>query len=108
MGIQTDSTPLEEPKDWKACNCFAIYKLLANDAQVNTMKANYENGGYGYGHAKQDLFELILETFATQREKYNYYMNNLKEIDKVLSLGAAKAKIVADNVLNRVRKKVGY
>jgi len=108
MTIQTDSTPLEEPKDWKACNCFAIYKLLANDTQVNMMKANYENRGYGYGHAKQDLFELVLETFATQREKYDYYMNNRKEIDKALSLGAAKAKEVANDVLNRVRKKVGY
>jgi len=108
MSIKTDSTPLEEPKDWKTCNCFALYKLLANDAQVINMKTNYENGGYGYGHAKQDLFELVLEMFETQREKYDYYMNNLTEIDKALSLGAAKAKIVADNVLNRVREKVGY
>jgi len=72
------------------------------------MKANYEAGGYGYGHAKQALFELILENFATEREKYTYYMNNLSEVDKALSLGAAKAKIVADDVLNRVRNKVGY
>ena len=108
MTIQTDSTPLEEPKDWKTCNCFAIYSLLANDAQVKTMKANYENGGYGYGHAKQALFELIVETFALQRECYNYYMNNLNEVDKALALGAEKAKVVANRVLNRVREKVGY
>ena len=108
MSIQTDSTPLEEAKDWKTCNCFALYKLLANDAQIETMKANYENGGYGYGHAKQALFELVLETFSTQRRKYDYYMTNLNEIDKALSLGSAKAKLVADAVLRRVRKKVGY
>ncbi|OEK06146.1 tryptophan--tRNA ligase [Flavivirga aquatica] len=108
MGIQTDSTPLEAPKDWSTCNCFAIYSLLASDAQIETMKANYENGNYGYGHAKQALFELIIETFATQREQYNYYMNNLNEIDKALSIGAEKAKNVANNVLKRVREKVGY
>ena len=108
MGIQTDSTPLEDPKDWKACNCFAIYSLLANDEQIEIMKANYENGGYGYGHAKQALFELIIETFATQRERYNYYMENQAEIDAALAVGAEKAMLVADDVLKRVREKVGY
>lgn len=108
IGIQTDSTPLEEPKDWKTCNCFAIYSLLASDTQIETMKANYESGNYGYGHAKQALFELIVEKFSTQRERYNYYMNNLNEIDKALAIGSEKAKTVADEVLNRVREKVGY
>ncbi|NJX14086.1 tryptophan--tRNA ligase [Tamlana crocina] len=108
MGIQTDSTPLEEPKDWKTCNCFAIYSLLANDDQISTMKANYENGNYGYGHAKQALFELIVEKFATERERYNHYMNNLNEVDDALAIGAEKAKLVANDVLKRVREKVGY
>ena len=108
MGIQTDSTPLEDPKDWSSCNCFAIYSLLANAEQIKAMKANYENGNYGYGHAKQALFELIVETFAKERERYNYYMNNLNEIDAALTVGANKAKLVADDVLKRVREKVGY
>jgi tryptophanyl-tRNA synthetase len=108
MGIQTDSTALEDPKDWKTCNCFAIYSLLADDAQIAAMKSNYEKGGYGYGHAKQALFELIIEKFAVQREKYNYYMNNLNEIDSALAIGAEKAKLVANEVLGRVREKVGY
>ncbi|OYX28382.1 MAG: tryptophan--tRNA ligase, partial [Flavobacteriales bacterium 32-35-8] len=108
MSIETDSTPLEEPKDWKTCNCFAIYSLLANKEQIDTMKANYENGNYGYGHAKQALFELIIEKFAIPRERYNYYMNNLNEIDAALAVGAEKAKLVADDVLKRVREKVGY
>jgi tryptophanyl-tRNA synthetase len=108
MSIVTDSTPLEEPKDWNTCNCFAIYSLLADENQKERMKTNYENGGYGYGHAKQALFELIIEKFATERERYNYYMKNLNEIDKALAVGAGKAKIVADEVLNRVRTKVGY
>ncbi|WP_136482590.1 tryptophan--tRNA ligase [Cognatitamlana onchidii] len=108
MGIQTDSTPLEDPKDWKTCNCFAIYSLLASAAQIETMKANYENGGYGYGHAKQALYELVVEKFAVPREKYNYYMSNLNEVDKALAVGAEKAKLIANNVLSRVREKVGY
>ncbi len=108
MSIQTDSTPLEEPKDWKTCNCFAIYKLLANDAQIKTMKTNYENGNYGYGHAKQALFELIIDKFTVPRERYNHFMNNLHEIDDALSIGAEKAKIVANAVLKRVRDKAGY
>ncbi|WP_422106713.1 tryptophan--tRNA ligase [Winogradskyella sp.] len=108
MSIQTDSTPLEDPKDWSTCNCFAIYKLLASDEQITEMKANYEGGNYGYGHAKQALYELILERFAEPRQRYNYFMDNLNEIDAALAKGAAKAEVVADAVLKRVRAKVGY
>jgi len=108
MSIQTDSTTLEAPKDWRTCNCFALYQLVANETQIVEMKANYENGNYGYGHAKQALYELLIDKFSTERERYNYYMNNLNEIDTALAVGAAKAKIVANDVLGRVRKKVGY
>jgi tryptophanyl-tRNA synthetase len=108
MSIKTDSTPLEEPKDWSTCNCFALYTILASDAETAQMKANYEKGGYGYGHAKQALFELILERFGDAREKYSYFMDNLDEVDAALAKGAAKAKVVADDVLKRVRAKVGY
>ncbi|MBT8246039.1 MAG: tryptophan--tRNA ligase [Winogradskyella sp.] len=108
MSIQTDSTPLEEPKDWSTCNCFAIYSLLASDNQISEMKANYENGNYGYGHAKQALYELILERFTQPRERYNYYMDNLNEVDAALAVGAKKASGVANAVLKRVREKVGY
>ncbi len=72
------------------------------------MKTNYDRGNYGYGHAKQALYELILERFAEPRERYEYFMNNLKEIDAALAKGAAKAKVVANSVLKRVRAKVGY
>ena len=108
MSIKTDSTPLEEPKDWASCNCFAIYNLLASNAQIAEMKTNYDRGNYGYGHAKQALYELILERFAEPRKRYDYFMNNLEEIDAALAKGAAKAKVVADGVLTRVRKKLGY
>jgi tryptophanyl-tRNA synthetase len=108
MGIQTDSTPLEDPKNPDTCNCFALYRLLATPEAVATMKQNYLAGGYGYGHAKQALFELIVEKFATEREKYNYYINNLDELDKLLLEGATKASVVANGVLKRVREKLGY
>ncbi|MFH6767405.1 tryptophan--tRNA ligase [Gaetbulibacter aquiaggeris] len=108
MSIQTDSTPLEDPKDWKTCNCFAIYNLLANKEQVEVMKANYEHGNYGYGHAKQSLYELIIDKFAVPRQRYNHFMSHLNEIDEALALGAEKAKIVANAVLKRVREKAGY
>lgn len=108
MSIQTDSTPLENPKDWTTCNCFALYNLLADSHAVKDMKTNYEAGGYGYGHAKQALYELILDRFAEPRKKYEYYMTNLHELDAVLAHGAEKASKVADTVLKRVRMQLGY
>ena len=110
MSIETDSTPLEDPKDTETCKIFAIYKLLANDKQLADMEEKYKNANrdFGWGHAKQALFELILERFKTERETYNYYMNNLDELEKALELGAAKAGAIADVVLSRVREKLGF
>ncbi|WP_299672760.1 tryptophan--tRNA ligase [uncultured Tenacibaculum sp.] len=108
MKIQTDSTPLEEPKNPDGDNVFALYKLLASDEQIAEMRANYEGGNYGYGHAKQALYELIIDKFADVRSKYNHYMENKNEIDEALAIGAEKARKVAQDVLQRVRAKVGY
>ncbi len=108
MSIVTDSKSLEEPKDPDTDTTFSLYSILASDAQIAKMRSNYLNGNYGYGHAKQALYELIIEKFNSPREKFNYYMNHLNEIDDALSIGAEKAKKVADTVLERVRKKVGY
>ena len=108
MGIQTDSTPMEEPKDPANDNIFALYKLLASQPQIEEMSANYLAGNYGYGHAKQALYEVIVNKFEEPREKFKYYMNNLNEIDDALALGAEKARKVADGVLERVREKLGY
>ncbi len=108
MSIETDSTPLEAPKNPDTCNCFAIYSLLATQEQITAMKANYLGGNYGYGHAKQALFELIVDKFKTEREKYNYYINNLAEVDALLKIGAEKAGVVTSGVLARVRVKLGF
>jgi tryptophanyl-tRNA synthetase len=108
MGIQTDSLGLEDPKNPDTDNVFALYKLLASDEQISEMRANYEGGNYGYGHAKQALYELILEKFTDIRAKYNHYMENHHEIDEALAIGAEKARTVATDVLKRVRDKIGY
>ena len=110
MSIETDSTPLEEPKNPDSCKIFAIYKLVANETQIAEMKIKYANANkdFGYGHAKQLLFELLLSNFKTEREKYNYYMSNLDEVDSLLEQGAKKASVVANSVLQRVRIKLGF
>lgn len=108
LSIKTDSLPLEASKDWKNCNLFKLYELLCDEKQAETMKNNYTKGGYGYGHAKTDLLNLILTKYKTEREKYNYYMSNLDKIDSILKAGALQASKTADKVLNRVRIKVGF
>lgn len=108
MSIVSDSTPLEEPKNPDTCHTFALYKLLANESQVEQMRANYIGGNYGYGHAKQALFELILDRFAKERGIFNHLMENPTEIEAALFLGAQKARSVAQEVLKRARQKVGY
>ena len=106
--IKTDSLPLEASKDWKNCNLFKMYKLLADEEETEMMKKNYTKGGYGYGHAKTDLLNLILTKYSSEREKYTFYMGNLDRIDSILKAGALKASKTADEVLNRVRIKVGF
>lgn len=108
MSIETDSTPLEEPKNPDTCNVFAIYKLLATPEQTEQLRGNYLGGNYGYGHAKQALFELITEKFKEPREKYKYYMENLNEVDDLLKIGSEKAAVIANGVLGRVREKLGF
>ena len=108
MSIKPNSTPLEDTKNPETDNVFALYKLLASDAQITEMRANYEGGNYGYGHAKQALYELIIDKFSDIRARYHHFMENKNEIDEALKIGAEKATLVANDALKRVRKKVGY
>ena len=108
MGIKTDSTPLEDPKDPENCNIFALYSLLASPVQIEALRQQYLAGGMGYGHAKQALFELILETFEEPRKRYDYYQANPAEVTIALTKGAKKAREIAHEVLLRVRNKIGY
>lgn len=107
MSIVTDTTPLEAPKNPDTCNVYALYKLLATEEQIAEMRNKYVNGGYGYGHAKTALYELILDKFSSQRKLYDYYMNNRSELDAKLQVGADKAHIVAQATLKRLRQQLG-
>jgi tryptophanyl-tRNA synthetase len=108
MSIVTDATPLEAPKNPNTCNVFALYKVVANAEQIAVMHDNYIKGGYGYGHAKTALYELLLERFKKEREIYNYFMNNRSELDAKLQIGAEKARTIARATLKRVREKLGF
>ncbi|MBO2008198.1 tryptophan--tRNA ligase [Hymenobacter negativus] len=106
--IISDSTPLEAPKNPDTDVTFKLYSLLASPTEIETMRQNYLAGGYGYGHAKKELYELILRRFATEREQFNFYMNNLPELDAKLAIGAKRAQEYGAGVLAKVRQKVGY
>lgn len=108
MQIVTDSKGLEEPKSPDTDNVFALYSLLASEDQIAEMRANYTGGNYGYGHAKQALYELIIEKYAKERDTYNYYMENLDELNAKLEAGEKKARKVAMEVLDRVKSAIGY
>jgi tryptophanyl-tRNA synthetase len=106
--IISDSTPLEEPKNPDTDTTFKLYSLLATAEETAAMRRNYEAGGYGYGHAKKELYELILRRFAQERELFDFYLNNLPELDAKLAIGARRAQEYGAGVLAKVRQKVGY
>lgn len=108
MSIVSNSEALEDPKNPENCNIFSLYAILAEQDSVSEMRTRYEEGGYGYGHAKQALYELILKKFETERKTYDHLMSHREEIDNALSIGAKKAKKIAHTVLQRVREKTGY
>ena len=108
MGIKTDSAPMEDKKDAEVCNIYKIYKLLSTEEQATVLFEKYAAGNYGYGHAKQALFELICDTFSVEREKFNHLMENKTISDGELEKGAVKARVIAKEVLARVRKNIGY
>jgi len=108
MAIVTDSTPLEAPKDPDKDNVYAIYSLVASNEQTAALRSRYLAGNFGYGHAKQELYELIIQKYSKEREAFNYYMSNPSELDRKLEQGEAKARVIANAVLDRVRKKLGY
>jgi tryptophanyl-tRNA synthetase len=108
MSIVTDSIPMETPKDPESCHVFALYRLLADDAEIAAMRANYAGGNYGYGHAKQALFELLLEHFKEERVAYQKFMENPAALEQCLNIGAGKARKIARDVLSKVKEKLGF
>src|SRR5688500_1603281 len=106
--IKTDSTPIEAPKNPDTDNVFAIYSLLGTAEETEALRKKYLAGNYGYGHAKQELYELIVKKYSKEREAFNFYMSNIPELEKKLEIGEDKARIIAHQVLDRVRKKLGF
>ena len=107
MSIVTDAKTVEESKDADSCVVFQIYSLIANLSEVQEMRANFENGNYGYGTAKQTLFDKIMISFTEEREKFNYFFANQNAVQIELKKGAEKAKDISGPVLKRVRKNLG-
>lgn len=107
MGIQTDSTPVEAPKDPATSSIVALYKLFASPADVATMEAEFRAGGVGYGDFKKRLFGAIWEYFADARERRAEIERDDDFIDTILDDGAARASAIASVTLARVRKAMG-
>jgi tryptophanyl-tRNA synthetase len=108
MGIVTDSQPLEAPKDPEANNVYRLFKLVAPVDAVADMAAKFRAGGYGYGHAKKALLEVLLDGYRQERDNFQRYMADPAELDRALQVGAAKARTVAQGVLKRTRERLGY
>lgn len=107
MKIQTDSTPLEAPKNPDTCILYKIYTSLLNDELKADLTKRYLSGGIGYGTIKNEFYEYILSNYKEEREKFSYYNRHHDEIEKILSVGAEKAREVSSKVMNRVRKNIG-
>jgi tryptophanyl-tRNA synthetase len=108
MSIVTDSKGLDDPKDPDSDNVFRLYELLANENQAAEMRNNYLKGGFGYGHAKTALLELVLDKFKEQRKEYDKLINDPTLLEKELSVGEKKAAAIADKKLQQVRSVLGY
>ena len=108
MKIKTESIAIDEPKNPENCNVFKIFSLIASEKDVNVLKERYYLGNIGFGEAKKTLFDEIKKRFKTEREKFNFLVSNPKLLEKELKSGSKKAQNFANNVLDRVRLKLGY
>jgi tryptophanyl-tRNA synthetase len=106
--IVTDTTPLEEPKNPDTCNVFKLFSLLAKNEQIEEMRVNYLKGGYGYGHAKKALLEVLLNKFKKEREVFQNYSENLDLLEAKLMIGEEKAKSVASETIAKVRSLLKF
>lgn len=106
--VVTDSTPLEAPKDPETCNVFKLYSLMATEVETASLREKYLAGNFGYGHAKTELFQLILEKYKNERKIFDHFMNHPEELEAKLAAGEAKAKSIANEMLNKIREKLGF
>lgn len=107
MSVETDSTPLDEPKDPEACNVFALIKLFADTEKKEEIAGKYRAGGYGYGHAKKELLQMIKDYFAEARERREELQKNMDYVTDVLVEGGKKARERAESVMGPIRDATG-
>lgn len=107
MSIETDSTPLDEPKDPESCNVFALIRLFADEEKQNEIAEKYRAGGYGYGHAKKELLGMIEDYFAEARERRQELAQDLDKVEEILQEGGKKARKRAEMVMGPVREATG-
>jgi len=106
--IVSDSTPLDDPKDPETDITFKLFSLIASESDTERMRDKYLSGGYGYGHAKQELLGCILEKYAEPRRIFQYYMENPAELEAILQAGEIKARDVAQETIKKVRGVLGF
>ena len=105
--IVTDSTPLEEPKEWENCNVYKLCKLFMDGDELLELQERYKSGKEGYGHFKATLKDKIWEYFSEAREKREYYLAHKDEVKDILNDGAKKARAIASKKMEIIREKVG-
>ncbi len=108
MSIVTDSTPIDQPKEYEHCNVYQLYKLFATPEQCNELAEKYRTPGFGYGHAKLALYDLLIAKTDGPRKIYEDFMAHPDTLEDVLKDGANRARVKMDEVLNRARNAVGY
>ncbi len=108
MKIQTQSLSVEEPKDPDKCNVFKLFKVIATYEETEKLRSRYTNGGIGYGEAKELLYNETLNRFSENRKMFFELNNNRDKVEQLLLDGALKARKQAQNVLKRVRARVGF
>ena len=107
MSIQTDSTPLDDPKDPDSCQVFQLYSLFATESQQEDMAQKYRAGGFGYGHAKKELLDVLTTSFSEASERYHHWIQNTSEIDSLLKKGALNVRQQAAKKCQSIRSEIG-
>ncbi|NLH93657.1 MAG: tryptophan--tRNA ligase [Candidatus Cloacimonetes bacterium] len=107
MRIVTNSQGVEEPKDPETCTVFALYRNFASPEQVESLRQRYLAGGMGWGHAKQELFEVMNVALTPLRERYLELMSEPEKITAILEAGSAKARELAAAKIRQLRSVIG-
>ncbi len=107
MKIVTNSQGVEEPKDPDTCSIFSLYKNFATAEQIAALRERYKAGGMGWGHAKQELFEVMNAHLSPLRERYFELMQDQSVITDALKIGGEKAKALAAQKISQLRSIIG-